>query len=208
MVITMNEVFFPNIISNIDGHDQLVNPVGLDYSVRRTIYVFGEITDLAAMSIISQLRYLDNKSEDDIIMLINSPGGSVTAGMAIYDMIKYGVKCDVVTVAIGVAASMGAFLLASGTKGKRYASPSTEIMIHQPLGGVQGQATDISLVADHIQNVKIRLAAILAERCGKTEDAVLKDMERDNWKTSEQAKLYGIIDYVGFPDGNEEEKYD
>lgn len=195
----MSEILFPNIITNIDGHDQSTNLINFDFMVNRTIYINGEIDDWMAMSVISQLRYLDSRSEEDIMMLINSSGGTVTAGMAIYDAMKYGIGCDVRTVATGLAASMGAFLLAAGTRGKRYATQSAEIMIHQPLGGVQGQATDISLVAKHIEYVKRKLAGILASECNKTVEQLMEDMERDNWKTSDEAKEYGLIDEVGFP---------
>ncbi len=195
----MSEILFPNIITNIDGHDQSTNLINFDFMVNRTIYINGEIDDWMAMSVISQLRYLDSRSEEDIIMLINSSGGTVTAGMAIYDAMKYGIGCEVRTVATGLAASMGAFLLAAGTRGKRYATQSAEIMIHQPLGGVQGQATDISLVAKHIESVKRKLAGILASECNKTVEQLMEDMERDNWKTSDEAKEYGLIDEIGFP---------
>lgn len=196
----MSEVLFPCVVTNVEGHDQSTNLISYDFMKNRTIYINGEINDWVALSVISQLKYLDRKGDDDITIVINSPGGTVSAGMAIYDAMKYGVNCDVCTVATGVAASMGAFLLAAGTKGKRYATPSAEIMIHQPLGGVQGQATDISLVADHIQHIKKKLAEILAEACSKSVKKLLNDMERDNWKTSFQAKEYGLIDYIGYPD--------
>lgn len=154
------------------------------------------------------MRYLDAKSDDPITVFINSPGGSVTAGLAIYDCMKHGVHCDVITVATGMAASMGAFLLAAGTKGKRYATTNAEIMIHQPLGGVQGQATDISLVANHIQHMKKKLASILAEACGKTQKKLMHDTERDNWMSSSAAKEYGLIDHVGYPNLNMEVSYE
>ena len=131
-------------------------------------------------------------------MYINSPGGSVTAGMAIYDVMKTGIKSDVAVVALGRAASMGAVLLAAGTKGKRYVAPGAEVMIHQPLGGVQGQATDIVLAAKHIAQVKHKLAAILAEECGKTVKKLLADMERDHTMTSEEVLAYGLVDKIGF----------
>lgn len=195
----MEGILFPSIVTNLDGHDQSTSIISYDLTSNRTIYINGEINEWVSMSVISQMRYLDGRSDGDITLILNSPGGSVAAGMAIYDVMKYGIRCDVITIATGVAASMGAFLLAAGTKGKRYATPSTEIMIHQPLGGVQGQATDISLVADHIQGVKRKLAEIMAEECGKSADDLMRDMERDNWKTSTQAKEYGLIDHIGFP---------
>lgn len=195
----MSEVMFPSIVTNINGHDQSTNIINYDFEKNRFIYINGEVNDLMAMSVTSQLRYLDAKSDDPITVFINSPGGSVTAGLAIYDCMKHGIHCDVITVATGMAASMGAFLLAAGANGKRYATPNAEIMIHQPLGGVQGQATDISLVANHIQYMKKKLAAILAEECGKTQKKLVHDTERDNWMSSMAAKEYGLIDHVGYP---------
>lgn len=195
----MSEVMIPSIVTNINGHDQSTNIINYDFEKHRFIYINGEVNDLMAMSVTSQLRYLDAKSDDPITLFINSPGGSVTAGLAIYDCMKHGIHCDVITVATGMAASMGAFLLAAGTTGKRYATPNAEIMIHQPLGGVQGQATDISLVANHIQYMKKKLAAILAEECGKTLKKLMHDTERDNWMSGMAAKEYGLIDHVGYP---------
>ena len=133
--------------------------------------------------------------EKDIHLYINSPGGVITAGMAIYDTMQY-IKCDVSTVCIGMAASMGAFLLAGGAKGKRYALPNAEIMIHQPLGGAQGQATDIEISAKHILAIRERLNTILADRTGQPYDVIAADTERDNWKTAQEAKEYGLIDAV------------
>ena len=162
----------------------------------RIIFLGEEVTDVSANLIVAQLLFLESEDPGkDIHMYINSPGGSVSAGLAIYDTMQY-IKCDVSTICIGMAASMGAFLLAAGTKGKRYAMPNAEVMIHQPLGGVQGQATDISRAADHIQNVKNRLASILAAECGKKVEDVLHDMERDHWLTSAEALKYGIIDGI------------
>ncbi|MBQ6788044.1 MAG: ATP-dependent Clp protease proteolytic subunit, partial [Lachnospiraceae bacterium] len=131
----------------------------------------------------------------DIQLYINSPGGSVTAGMAIYDTMQY-IKCDVSTICIGMAASMGAFLLAGGAKGKRFALPNAEIMIHQPLGGAQGQATEIEIAAKHILKTKEKLNRMLAENCGQPYDVVAADTERDNWKSAQEAKEYGLIDQV------------
>ncbi|MEN6595128.1 MAG: ATP-dependent Clp protease proteolytic subunit [Clostridiaceae bacterium] len=196
----MSELLFPSIVTNIDGHDQTTNLISYDLTKNRTVYIIGEIDDFMATSVLSQFRYLAAKSGDDITVVINSPGGSVTAGMAILDGMKTGFRCEMATFATGVAASMGALLLAAGTKGKRHASASTEIMIHQPLGGVQGQATDISLVAEHIQTVKRRLADRLADYCKKERDELLRDMERDYWLTAEEAKAYGLIDLVGYPE--------
>lgn len=162
----------------------------------RIIFLAGEITDDSANSIIAQLIYLEGKNPDkDIFIYINSPGGSVSAGMAIYDTMNY-IKCDVSTICVGLAASMGAFLLSSGAKGKRFALPNSEIMIHQPLGGAQGQASDIEIQARHIQNIKAKLNKILSENTGKPLDVIEKDTDRDNYMTPEEAKEYGLIDNI------------
>lgn len=194
----------PRITANINGIDQPIDLFSKMYMTRRTIYFFDEVTNDTAANLIIQLQNLAEQSADDIFLYINSPGGSVHAGLAIYDAMR-SLGCDVNTIATGVAASMGAFLVSAGTNGKRYATPEAEIMIHQPLGGAQGQATDISLVADHIQRLKKKLASIMAESCGKPAKVLLRDMERDNWKTAEEAKKYGLVDHVGFPDQFEEE---
>ena len=154
------------------------------------------MTDVSASLIVAQMLFLESEDPGkDIQLYINSPGGSVTAGMAIYDTMKY-IKCDVATTCIGMAASMGAFLLAGGTKGKRFALPNAEVMIHQPLGGAQGQATEIQIAAEHILKTKKKLNSILAENCGKPLDVVMADTERDNWMSAEEAKAYGLIDHV------------
>ncbi|MCR4739487.1 MAG: ATP-dependent Clp protease proteolytic subunit [Lachnospiraceae bacterium] len=190
---------FPRIITNTDGNDHSTDLISYDLTKHRVIYLSGEVDGEAATSVISQLRYLESKSDRDIYMFINSPGGSVSDGMAIYDVMN-GISCDVVTIAAGLAASMGSFLLAAGAEGKRYATESTEIMIHQPLGGVQGQATDITVVAEHIQKIKAKLTAIMAERCGRSVEEVTNDMERDHWMSAGQAMEYGLVDHVGLPD--------
>jgi ATP-dependent Clp protease protease subunit len=162
----------------------------------RIVFLSGEIDDYTANIVVAQMIFLEAEDPDkDIYMYINSPGGSVTAGMAIYDTMQY-VKCDVQTICIGMAASMGAFLLSAGTKGKRKALPNSEIMIHQPLGGAQGQATDIEIQAKHIIKIKEKLAGILSERTGKDLDQLKADMERDFWMSSEDAKEYGLIDEI------------
>lgn len=161
----------------------------------RIIMLSGEINDVTANNVISQLLYLDSINSDDISIYINSPGGSITAGMAIYDTMNY-IKSDVSTICVGMAASMGAFLLSSGTKGKRYALPNSEIMIHQPLGGVQGQATEIKIAADRILKSKERLNKILAKNTGKSLKIIERDTERDNFMGSEEAFKYGIIDKI------------
>ena len=162
----------------------------------RIIFLSGEINDAMANAIVAQLIYLEGKdSTKDISLYINSPGGSVSAGMAIYDTMNY-IKCDVSTICIGMAASMGAFLLSSGAKGKRYALPNSEIMIHQPLGGAQGQASDIKIQAEHILRTKAKLNRILAENTGKDIATLEKDTDRDNYMSADEAKDYGLIDSV------------
>ncbi len=162
----------------------------------RIIFLGEEVTDASASLVVAQLLFLEAKDPDkDIQLYINSPGGSVTAGMAIYDTIQY-IKCDVSTICVGMAASMGAFLLAAGTKGKRYALPNSEIMIHQPLGGMQGQTTDMKIHVDRMVKIKENLTKILSERTGKPYDVVAGDTERDNFLSAEEAKEYGLIDSV------------
>ncbi len=162
----------------------------------RIIFLNGEINDAIANSVIAQLIYLEGKNPDkDIYIYINSPGGSVSAGMAIYDTMNY-IKCDVSTICVGLAASMGAFLLSSGTKGKRFILPNSEVMIHQPLGGAQGQASDIEIQARHIQNTKQKLNQILSINTGQPFEKIEKDTDRDNYMTAEQAMDYGMVDKV------------
>ena len=162
----------------------------------RIIMLSGQVTDDLANSIIAQLLFLDAQdSEKDIYIYINSPGGSVTAGMAIYDTMNF-VKADVVTIVMGMAASMGSFLLTAGTKGKRFALPNAEIMIHQPLGGAQGQATEIEIAASHILKTKAHLNEILSERTGQPLEVIEKDTDRDNYMTAQEAKDYGLIDEI------------
>lgn len=162
----------------------------------RIIFLSEEIDDHVASLVVAQLLFLEAEDpEKDICVYINSPGGSVTAGMAIYDTMRY-IKCDVSTICIGMAASMGAFLLAGGTKGKRMALPNAEIMIHQPLGGAQGQATEIEIAAKHILQTKEKLNRMLAENTGRDYEVVAADTERDNWKSAQEALEYGLIDKV------------
>ena len=162
----------------------------------RIIFLTGEINDAVADAVVAQLIYLEGKDPNkDICLYINSPGGSVTAGMAIYDTMNY-IRCDVSTICIGLAASMGAFLLSSGAKGKRFALANSEIMIHQPLGGAQGQASDIKIQADHIIKTKHKLNTILAQNSGKPYEQVEKDTDRDNYLSAEEAKEYGLIDQI------------
>ena len=162
----------------------------------RIIFLGEEVNDASASVIVAQLLFLESEDpEKDIHLYINSPGGSVTAGMAIYDTMQY-IKCDVSTVCIGMAASMGAFLLAGGAKGKRMALPNAEIMIHQPSGGAQGQATEIEISAKHILATKEKMARIMAENTGQDFEVVMADTERDNWKNAEEALEYGLIDRI------------
>jgi ATP-dependent Clp protease protease subunit len=162
----------------------------------RIIFLSEEVNDTTAALVVAQMLYLEAQDPDkDIQFYINSPGGSVTSGMAIYDTMQY-IKCDVSTICVGMAASMGAFLLAAGTKGKRIALPNSEIMIHQPLGGMQGQVTDIQIHAQRLGEIKKKLNEILAERTGKSYEEISRDTERDNFLTAQQALDYGLIDRV------------
>ena len=162
----------------------------------RIIFLGEEVNETTASLVVAQLLFLESEDpEKDIQLYINSPGGSVTAGLAIYDTMKY-IKCDVSTMCIGMAASMGAFLLAGGTKGKRFALPNAEIMIHQPLGGAKGQATEIQIAAEHILKTKKRLNEMLAENTGKPYEVIEKDTDRDNFMSADEAVEYGLIDVV------------
>lgn len=162
----------------------------------RIVFLTGEIDDITADLVIAQLLHLEGKDPDkDISLYINSPGGSVTAGMGIYDTMNY-IKCDVSTICVGMAASMGAFLLSSGAKGKRFALPNSEIMIHQPLGGAQGQASDIAIQAEHILKIKKRMNTILSRNCNQPLEKIEKDVDRDHYMTADEALKYGLIDRV------------
>ena len=162
----------------------------------RIIFLSEEVNDTTASLVVAQLLYLEAQDPDkDVQLYINSPGGSITAGMAIYDTMQY-IKCDVATIAVGMAASMGAFLLSAGTKGKRMALPNAEIMIHQPSAGTQGQVTDMAIHLKRFQTIKERMNRILAENCGQSIDVVTTACERDNFMTAEEAKAFGLIDRV------------
>lgn len=161
----------------------------------RIIFISGEINDSLANSVIAELLYLDSINHNDISLYINSPGGVITSGMAIYDTINF-IKSDVSTICLGMAASMAAFLLSSGTKGKRYILPNADVMIHQPLGGAEGQATDIKIASDRIINLRERLNKILAKNTGKSLAKIEKDTERDNYLNAEEALKYGIVDEI------------
>lgn len=165
----------------------------------RIVFLGGEVDDTTASLVVAQLLFLEAEDPDkDIQLYINSPGGSITAGMAIYDTMQY-VKPDVSTICVGLAASMGAFLLAAGVKGKRRALPNSEVMIHQPSGGARGQATDIAIVAEHIMKIKQKMNRILSERTGQTIERIAMDVERDFYMSAEDAKSYGIIDEIFLP---------
>ncbi len=162
----------------------------------RIIFLSDEVNDTTASLVVAQLLFLEAQDPDkDISLYINSPGGSITAGMAIYDTMNY-IKCDVATICVGMAASMGAFLLSAGAKGKRYALPNSEIMIHQPLGGMQGQATDIKIHADRIIKIREKLNSILSDVTGQSIETIEHDTERDNFMTADEAAAYGLIDKV------------
>ena len=162
----------------------------------RIIFLDGEVNDASASIVVAELLFLEGEDPDkDISLYINSPGGSVTAGMAIFDTMQY-IKCDVSTICVGMAASMGAFLLTAGAKGKRYALPNNEIMIHQPLGGMQGQASDMQIHAEHIVATKEKLNRILSERTGQPYEKIVSDTDRDNFLSAAAAKEYGLIDEV------------
>ena len=185
----------PMVVANTGNGER-----GMDIYSRllndRIIMLSDKIDDYTASLVVAQMLYLEGQdSEKDISLYINSPGGSVTAGLAIYDTMQY-IKCDVSTICVGTAASMGAFLLSSGAEGKRFVLPNAEVMIHQPLGGVQGQATDIQIAAEHISRTKERLNKILASNTGKSIEQIAVDTDRDNWLTSVQALEYGLVDKI------------
>ena len=162
----------------------------------RIIFLADEVNDVTASLVVAQMLYLEAQDPDkDIYLYINSPGGSISSGMAIYDTMNY-IKCDVSTICVGMAASMGAFLLSSGAKGKRFALPNAEVMIHQPLGGMQGQASEIKIHADHILRIRAKLNKLLAEQTGKPLETIERDTERDNFMSADEACAYGLIDKV------------
>lgn len=187
-----------SIVTSIDGKECSTNIESKRFK-DRIIHFTDEVNSKTADSLISELRYLDSIGNEDIILYINSPGGSVTDGLAIYDCIE-DLHSDVVTIVHGMAASMGAFLLCAGTKGKRFASPNSEVMIHQPLGGMQGQASDIKIHAERILKMKEKLNRIFAEKTGKPYEQVCIDTDRDNFLSAEEALDYGIVDRIGYPD--------
>ncbi|WP_073508260.1 ATP-dependent Clp endopeptidase proteolytic subunit ClpP [Streptobacillus notomytis] len=185
----------PYVIEN-EGNGERTYDIYSRLLKDRIIFLSGEINTEMANAIIAQLLFLNAQDkEKDIVMYINSPGGMVTAGFGIYDTMNH-ISCDVVTVCIGMAASMGAFLLSSGTKGKRFALPNSEVMIHQPLGGARGQATDIQIVAQNILKTKHKLAEILSKNTGQSFEKIIEDTERDNYLSAEEAVAYGLVDKV------------
>ena len=191
----MSSILIPTVIEKVPGGERAYD-IYSRLLKDRIIFLGTPIDDNVANIVIAQLLFLANENaKQDIIIYINSPGGSVTAGMAIYDTIQY-LECDVTTVCLGIAASMGATLLAAGTKGKRFALPNAEVMIHQVMGGAEGQATDISIQANHILRIKENLNRVLAKHTGQDVKKVAQDTERDKWMTAEEALKYGIIDKI------------
>lgn len=185
----------PTVIEN-DGRGERAFDIYSRLLKDRVIFLNDQVDDASAGLVVAQLLYLESQDADkDIHLYINSPGGSVTAGMAIYDTMRY-IRCDVSTICVGMAASMGAFLLAGGAKGKRFALPNAEIMIHQPLGSTGGQATDIQIAAEHLLRTKQKINSILARNTGRPPEEIASDCERDNWKTAEEALEYGLIDKI------------
>ncbi|MCR5738699.1 MAG: ATP-dependent Clp protease proteolytic subunit [Lachnospiraceae bacterium] len=188
-------IYIPTVIDSTGKHERAYD-IYSRLLKERIVFLSGEVNDDTSTSVIAQLLYLESQDPDkDISLYINSPGGSVTAGMAIYDTMNY-LKCDVSTICVGMAASMGAFLLAGGTKGKRFVLPNSEIMIHQPLGASSGQATDLQIAAEHILHTREKLNCILASNCGKDVQTVAADSDRNNWMTADEACDYGLTDKV------------
>ena len=188
-------VYIPTVIDS-NGKSERAYDIYSRLLKERIVMLSGEISDESASSVVAQLLFLESQDPSkDITLYINSPGGSVTAGMAVYDTMNY-ISCDVSTVCVGMAASMGAFLLAGGACGKRYALPNSEIMIHQPLGASSGQASDLQIAAEHILHTKEKLNVILAGNCSKEIEQVAADSDRNNWMTSDEALEYGLIDKV------------
>ena len=198
MLILLREAIFINLIPTViekEGQSERCYDIYSRLLKDRIIILNGEINDSLANSIVAQLLFLDSENHEDISLYINSPGGVITSGMAIYDTMNF-IKSDVSTICIGLAASMAAFILSSGKKGKRYALPNAEVMIHQPLGGAQGQATEIKIAAEHILKTKEKLNKILSNNTGKDLSVIEKDTDRDNFMDSNEAFNYGIIDKI------------
>lgn len=198
MLILLREAIFINLIPTViekEGQSERCYDIYSRLLKDRIIILNGEINDSLANSIVAQLLFLDSENHEDISLYINSPGGVITSGMAIYDTMNF-IKSDVSTICIGLAASMAAFILSSGKKGKRYALPNAEVMIHQPLGGAQGQATEIKIAAEHILKLKDKLNTILAKNTNKPLEKIQNDTERDYFLTSDDALKYGLIDKI------------
>ena len=198
MLILLREAIFINLIPTViekEGQSERCYDIYSRLLKDRIIILNGEINDSLANSIVAQLLFLDSENHEDISLYINSPGGVITSGMAIYDTMNF-VKSDVSTICIGMAASMGAFLLSCGTKGKRYSLPNSEIMIHQPLGGAQGQATEIKIAAERILKSRDKLNKILSKNTGQDIEIISRDTERDNFMESDEALKYGLIDKI------------
>ena len=198
MLILLREAIFINLIPTViekEGQSERCYDIYSRLLKDRIIILNGEINDSLANSIVAQLLFLDSENHEDISLYINSPGGVITSGMAIYDTMNF-IKSDVSTICIGLAASMAAFILSSGKKGKRYALPNAEVMIHQPLGGAQGQATEIKIAAEHILKLKVKLNTILAKNTNKPLEKIQNDTERDYFLTSDDALEYGLIDKI------------
>ena len=192
------EAIFINIIPTViekEGQNERCYDIYSRLLKDRIIILNGEINDNLANSIVAQLLFLDSENHEDISLYINSPGGVITSGMAIYDTMNF-IKSDVSTICIGIAASMAAFILSSGKKGKRYALPNAEVMIHQPLGRTEGQATEIEIAANHILQTKKKLNSIMAENCGRTIEELTQATDRDNWLTAQEALEFGLVDKV------------
>ena len=208
----MKDYLFPHNITTIPYVIQSTSRGERSYDIfsrllnERIVFLGDEVNSDTASLVIAQLLFLESEDPDkDIFLYINSPGGSVTAGMGIYDTMQY-IKCDVSTICVGMAASMGAFLLAGGAKGKRMILPNAEVMIHQPSGGAQGQATEIQITAEWILRTKKNLAKILAENCNQPVEKVMEDTERDHWMSAEQALEYGLVDHIFKKRSETEEK--
>jgi ATP-dependent Clp protease protease subunit len=183
-------------LGTVNDRDEGLGPRTYLLNKKRTIFLNSAVDEESAFVVASSIDFLADKSSEDIILYVNSPGGCVSDGLAILDAMQSS-DCDIVTIATGMAASMGAFLLAAGTKGKRYATPSAKILLHQPLGGAQGQASDIIIAAENIQKTKTQLTASLAEFTGQTPDKINADIDRNLWLSAEEALAYGIIDHIG-----------
>ena len=191
----MSSIIIPSLIVTLSGEEQTMSSFTYEYTYKRKIYLFSEINSEVASLVISQLDALDDISHQDITLVINSPGGSVSDGFAIIDAVE-AVSSDVWTVCTGIAASMAAVILAAGTKGKRCITPNAQVMIHQPLGGVQGQASEITNMAEHILDVKEHVSGFLSEKTGRSKKKLITDMDRDYWMNAQKAVEYGIADSI------------